>query len=298
MNKIIVPKINYDTKMQESPNLFSDKFGSASVEEWKNVWLSTERDNVIGGLNFPTIPDQELQLRMHGSDSFNVSMNEAFLFYEFVGRYVDFSKTFGKRFLDFGCGWGRISRPFMRDFKLKDMFGFEPDLLFCTIARSLNPYICFISGDFLPDRTLPERQFDVIVGWSIYSHLSEISLAAWLAETARILQKDGLAVFTTWGHRFLERLRAEQELLAAGREIHWYSQVCLSAAGSIDKRIEEYRSGEFVWFTNGDSKLYGEAFLSKSVILRIIKDKGLPLALVDYDDQSLAQDAFVLKRID
>jgi SAM-dependent methyltransferase len=296
MNKVIIPRINYDTRLQESSNLFRDRFSGQSLEEWKNVWLSTERDNVIDGLNFPTIPDQELQLRMHGSSAFSISINEAFLFYEFAGRYVDFSKTYGKRFLDFGSGWGRISRPFMRDFKLKDMFGFEPDLLFCTIARSLNPYMCFLSGDFLPDRTLPGDQFDLIVGWSIFSHLSETSLTAWLHETSRILQKDGVAIFTTWGRRFLERLRAEEKELASGKEIHWYSAVCISAAGSIEKRIEEYDLGEFVWFTNGTSKLYGEAFLSKAVISRIIGSEGLPLVVVDYDDRSLAQDAFILKR--
>jgi SAM-dependent methyltransferase len=296
MSDLIIPKINYDNRLQESQNIFRDRYGAASIDEWKSAWLSTENDNGVGGLNFPTIPDQELQLRMHGSHSFSISMNEAFSFYEFVGRYVDFSHLFGKRFLDFGSGWGRISRPFMRNFKLKDMFGFEPDLLFCTIARSLNPYMCFINGDFMPDGTLPADHFDVMVGWSIYSHLSEFSLTAWLSETARILSTDGIAVFTTWGYRFLKRLLHEQSELKAGKKIHWYSELCLSAAGSIEKRIDEYNSGNFVWFTNGNSKLYGEAFLSKTVLLRVISEKALPLSIVDYDNHSLAQDAFVLLR--
>jgi SAM-dependent methyltransferase len=297
MSDLVIPKINYDTRLQASPNVFREHFGAASIEDWRNIWLSTEKDNHVGGLQFPTIPDQELQLRIHGSHSFSTSMNEAFAFYEYVGRHIDLRNSLGKRFLDFGCGWGRMSRPFMRDFYLRDMYGFEPDLLFCTIARSLNPYICFMTGDFLPDGTLPGDRFDVMVGWSIYSHLSELSLKAWLTETARVLRENGTAVFTTWGRRFLERLLREQLELNAGKKIHWYSELCLSAAGTIQERIEEYDSGQFVWFTNGASKLYGEAFLSRTVLSRMIDILRLPLSIVEYDDQVLAQDVFIIRKV-
>ena len=53
----------------------------------------------------------------------------------------------------------------------------------------------------------------------------------------------GMCVFTTWGSRFLTRLQKEAAEQEAGRQIHWYSSVVLAAAGSIEKRIEEYERG-------------------------------------------------------
>ena len=255
-----VPSINYNIALQASANPFRDKFGQLSDDEWREILLLSAKQSLIEGIEFPAIPDQELQLRIHGSASYSTSIKEAFAFYSFVKSNFDRRFSSGQRFLDFGCGWGRISRPFMRDFDLKDMYGFEPDLLFCAIARSLNPYICVLSGEFLPNGAIPTNWFDFIVGWSIFSHLSELSARQWLAELALALKPGGMSVFTTWGAQFLRRLQIEQQQLEEGSDIHWYSKLCISAAGSIDDRLKEYDAGEFVWFTNGSSKLYGEAF--------------------------------------
>ena len=76
----------------------------------------------------------------------------------------------------------------------------------------------------------------------------------------RIMKPGGQCVFTTWGLRFLERLQREAEEAAQGKPIHWYYRHCIDAAGSLDEQIKRYKDGEFVWFTKGPSKHYGEAF--------------------------------------
>ncbi|CAN0473928.1 unnamed protein product, partial [Phaeothamnion confervicola] len=167
-------------------NPFRDIFGSLTDEDWKNVWLSTEIRSNIHGIEFPTIPDQQLQSQIHGSTSWEVSMREAFAFYSFCKSHGVINDA--ERFLDFGCGWGRIARPFMRDFDLKNLFGFEPNALHAVIARSLNPYFTVLTGEFFPDDSIPKRWFDLIVGWSIFSHLSEVSLREWLVELSDALR--------------------------------------------------------------------------------------------------------------
>ena len=91
------------------------------------------------------------------------SLREAVDFYRFCrdNTYGQLSESRSLRFLDFGSGWGRITRAFLRDFELAHMYGYEPNLLFCTVARALNPYINFVHGSRVPDRSLPRHWFDV-----------------------------------------------------------------------------------------------------------------------------------------
>ena len=292
-----VPSINYNIALQASANPFRDRFGQLSDDEWREILLLSAKQSLIEGIEFPAIPDQELQLRIHGSASYSTSIKEAFAFYSFVKSNFDRRFSSGQRFLDFGCGWGRISRPFMRDFDLKDMYGFEPDLLFCAIARSLNPYICVLSGEFLPNGSnshelvrLHSRMVNILASLRTFrtsmASRTSVGIKAWRNECLHDL-----------GRPILKELQIEQQQLEEGSDIHWYSKLCISAAGSIDDRLKEYDAGEFVWFTNGSSKLYGEAFLNHATLQRLISQGGLPLAIVTFDAVSLAQDAFVLKRV-
>ena len=199
--------------------------------------------------------------------------------------------------LDFGAGWGRTIRPFLRDVEFAGLFGFEPDFLFCTLARALNPYAAFLTGGTTPAGELPGGFFDVVFSWSVFSHLSPASAALWLQELARALVPGGTLVFTTWGARFLHRLRNEAAARAAGAAIDWYSGVCLDAAGSIEDRIGDYASGGFIWFTSGQSKVYGEAFISEAALARLLDEHRIPLVLVRSDTSTLGQDALVLRRV-
>ena len=224
-------------------------------------------------------------------------MEEAFDFYEFIKSVGSLDKFGSGRFLDFGCGWGRISRPFMRDFDLDKIYGFEPNGLFTLIARSLNPYVTFLSGGYEPDGSLPAAYFDLVAGWSVFSHLPGQSLRSWLREMARVIRPAGIGVFTTWGMRFLQRLRVEQQQMAEGKEIHWYSKKCVEAAGDIEARISEVQRGEFVWFSDTESEMYGEAFLPEQYLRRVLEEERLPLEIRKFDTESLYQDVFVLERV-
>jgi SAM-dependent methyltransferase len=296
MFSVSKPRITYNKDLAKA-NVFRERFSALSDDEWLALWLSTEKSTNISDLEFPTVPDQELQLQIHGSASWEISMREAFDFYRFVKSNVELNANGSCRFLDYGCGWGRMARPFMRHFDLDKMFGFEPHLLLATIARSLNPYVCVLEGGYSPDGSIPKNWFELIVGWSIFSHLSRDSFKEWLRELSQVLRSGGVGVFTTWGSRFLQRLQVEKGQLANGQEIHWYSKVCIEAAGDISKRIAEYERGEFVWFTESGSPTYGEAFISELALRRVIDEESLPLQIVSFDTASLPQDVFLVRRV-
>jgi SAM-dependent methyltransferase len=298
MDNPSIPRVNYNFAPIDGHNLFREKFSSLSDDDWCRLLVRSINEPVIEGVQFPQFPEDELQNRIHGNYG-ATSVEESANFFRFVKQhtYRTTSNASGKRLLDFGAGWGRTIRPFLRDFEFKNLYGFEPNFLFCTLARALNPYVTFLAGTFVPAGDMPAQFFDLMISYSIFSHLSPTSATLWLTEAARVVVPGGVCVFTTWGDRFLRRLQKEAAERDAGKEIHWYSSVVLAAAGSIEERLAEYERGDFVWFTNGQSTLYGEAFVSETSLKKLISQYELPFAVVAFDKGTLAQDAFVLKRI-
>ena len=289
-----VEKEDYST-----PNRFRERFGELTTDGWQNVVVRSMSEPIIDGVKFPRFPSETIQNGMHGHSGTD-SIREAFAFYNFIKAQPALLANIAPEnsFLDFGCGWGRITRPFLRDFNLSNLFGYEPDFRFCSIARDLNPFTCVINGDYLPDGRLPASQFDLIVGWSIFSHLSPRSATEWLVEMSRILNDGGVCILTTWGDRFLDRLVKELERIERGEDVHWYSRHVLKHSGDIRARAEEYRAGNFVWFTDrDDGGLYGDAFVPSAALQQIIQKHQLPLELVLFNQTDLPQDVFALRRL-
>ena len=293
-----VPPISYASAPRDGHNTFRVQFSHLSDAEWCELLVRSIDEPVIDGVQFPAFPDDNLQRHLHGGSGVS-ALHEAAAFFRFVKAqtYKSPRHATGKRLLDFGSGWGRMVRPFMRDFDFTDLYAFEPDFLFCTLARTLNPYVTVLSGTFVPNGSLPSQFFHIVASWSVFSHLSPGAAVLWLVDLARAVIPGGTCVITTWGMRFLQQLRRDAERRRAGQGIHWYSSVCLDAAGRIEDRIAEYEEGEFVWFTNGGSSSYGEAFVSEAALRHLLVHYQIPFALTLSDSATLGQDAFVLTRL-
>lgn len=291
------PPIRYDETRLSHPNIFREKFGALSDADWLAVLKRSVQEPVIDDVDFPRFPDPNLQSLIHGNSS-EQAIEEAFGFYLFIRSRLEPQLKLGPgaRMLDFGCGWGRMLRPFMRHYDLQDIYGYEPSRMFCTIAREMNPYVCFLNGEYLPNRRIPRNAFDLIVGYSVFSHLSPLAAASWLREVAEMLNPGGFAVFTTWGERFLTYLMSEKARLDAGQDIHWYHKFVLSKFGDLEHLLARYRAGEFLWIDMDQTPLYGEAYLGPEPLQRLISDHLLPLEVVEFDNSTLAQDAFILRR--
>lgn len=297
-----IPRIDFDKRL-DSANIFADMFGNLDTNEWLEILIRSIEERIIDGVEFPSFPPPELQNRMHGSHG-ALALKEAAKFYSFVcnlgltGPKAPWFKT--GYMLDFGAGWGRIARLFLRDFPLKHIFGYEPSNLFCSIARACNPFVNFLSGPCYPDGILPNERFDLVVSWSVFSHLSQKAAEAWLCELERVTRSGGAIVLTTRGKRFLCRLQEEAKLLFAGQKIMWYLEMCIKRAGDLTKLIESYDKGEFVWFkgSTGAYEDYGEAIISRPAMESLIKSVAPRLEITVYDTTSLPQDVFVLRKKD
>ncbi len=105
----------------------------------------------------------------------------------------------GKRILDFGCGVGRILRAAVAqdpDAEFWACDNHEPSLRWLQKDLAGCAHI-FRSGDW-PPMQAPDRHFDLIYAFSVFTHLTD-SWSAWLLELQRVLKDDGILVVTVAG---------------------------------------------------------------------------------------------------
>ena len=103
------------------------------------------------------------------------------------------------RWLDFGCGCGRVVRGLLRDGRIGrgvEIAGVDVDRPAVAWCRRHLPGR-FEAGAELPPLAFPDRSFDLIYAVSVFTHLDEPRQDAWLAETARLLRPGGLLLAST-----------------------------------------------------------------------------------------------------
>jgi hypothetical protein len=93
-------------------------------DAWYQRHLASVESPVLDGRRYPGFPDESTQKAFVGS-AYGAALDEGARFYRFVRAETDARRTrlSGGRYLDFGAGWGRIGRFFLRDFERGDMAG-------------------------------------------------------------------------------------------------------------------------------------------------------------------------------
>lgn len=266
-----------------------------SAREWQEVLLNSVHEPQYRGFPLPGFPPESLQVRMVGSSNEN-ALSEGFRFYAKVRELCvrHHANISGEgNLLDFGTGWGRYARIFMKDFKPENILGVDVDQGFISICKEIFPYGNFEVVPPFPPTSLPAGHFDLIIAYSVFSHLSEEAATAWIKEFSRILAPGGMIAVTTQGRSFLNECERIRE---SGRIDHpWHENL---ARSFVDKAACEktYDEGGFLFSPTGagaarPSTFYGEALISPGFVkkqwaehlelLEFIDNRGyLPQALI------------------
>jgi trans-aconitate methyltransferase len=249
----------------------SKVFGQATDDFW--LWCFTEgyrSDSRLQSL-LPAFPAVEVQERFTGAAG-DQTMREAFAFYVLV---KDFQERFGRRplttILDFGCGWGRITRLFTRDVEAKQLWGIDCMQSAIEICRATNTYSRFELVNPHPPTTLPPDTFDLVYAYSVFSHLSEAAHLTWLEEFRRVLKPGGLLVVTTRPREFILHCEAMREAVRQrGEQPSWTAGTNMSFKDTV-AALAQYDRGEFLFEPTGggdvlDSSFFGETCIPQQYV--------------------------------
>lgn len=248
------------------------------------AWLDLLRRSAKGervdidGCALPAMPDTTLQVNTVGQSGPG-AMEEAWTFasdclqrFRAASRFQDDDKLL----LDFGTGWARIARCFLRDIRAENIVGIDVEASLINVCQSTFPGPRFLSCDAMPPTTLADTSIDFIVGYSVFSHLSEAACRAWLVEFARILKPGGMVALTTRGRWFFD-------YAASLTSTDSYSQALSKMFPDFAEARASYDRGEWVHsnvpgVTGGgvlDGGFYGETFISEQFARNSLSDDVL-----------------------
>jgi SAM-dependent methyltransferase len=281
--------------MERSPEIV---FRDCDDPFW--LWINTEglRRNKSLRKVLPSLPDEELQNRFTGSSG-DVTLREAFRTYSLVKRLaksacIPIGPT--TRILDYGCGWGRTIRFFLKDVAPANLWGIDCHQQVIDICKQTNNWCNFRLVAPFPPTGLPDESFDLIYSYSVFSHLSEDAHLRWLAEFNRLLKPGGLLIATTWPRSLIVRCA---EVRNDEHHPPWQNGLAASFLDT-EQVLAAYDRGEYCHSPVGGGDVLEPSFFGETCIpkLYVAKHWAQYFHLFDYVDDLMtcSQNVIVVRK--
>jgi SAM-dependent methyltransferase len=219
----------------------------------------------------PGFPDPAIQSQFVGSSN-EQALNEAYVFYTHVKGYctaLGMPLNQRSNVLDFGVGWGRILRFFLKDVDEGNLFGVDVDPNILEICRKTGLPGVFSQVGPTGPMNFDDESFNLVYAYSVFSHLSEEVHLRWIEEISRILKPGGVFIATTEARSFIEfcsKLHDGKEEIKS----KWHRALS-TAFPNPNKAFEIYDAGGYIFVPTGggdfrDSSFYGEALVPKEYV--------------------------------
>jgi hypothetical protein len=268
---------------------FRRLFGPASGGErapsdraWLELLCKSYRTPPVfhNGRALPGFPSDQMQLNTTGSFGVD-TLGEAFEFYRAcLRKFAEFGRVLDRNstLLDFGAGWGRITRFFLREVPLERIYGIDVVAENAQFCREAFASPNFLVTSAFPPTNLQDEAFTHVVGYSVFSHLSEEACWQWMEEFHRLLVPGGIVALTTRPRGFFdycESLRNESDNLTG------YLRGLASLFEDFGAARKRYDSGQFVHSNHiavsgggaMTSEFYGETFIPEAYAASAYSDR-------------------------
>jgi SAM-dependent methyltransferase len=148
------------------------------------------------------LPPPELRTRVAGGDDADWFRSSGRMALEDISAALAaVNRSLGgfTRIYDFGCGCGRISLPLTDIVAPARLTATDADGEAVDWLRARLPVARVEANGALPPLPFADDSFDLIIAWSVLTHLPEHYQDAWLAELARVLSSNGVMLLTVHG---------------------------------------------------------------------------------------------------
>ncbi|HRO47783.1 class I SAM-dependent methyltransferase [Agriterribacter sp.] len=116
----------------------------------------------------------------------------------------------GTRCLDWGCGPARVTRHLPGLLPEAELHAVDYNEQYINWCKSKIKGIRFEQTNISPPTLYPDAYFNIVMGLSVFTHLSELSHYAWLNELYRIIKPGGILFITTQGKSYEYKLSADE----------------------------------------------------------------------------------------
>ncbi|OYX97357.1 MAG: SAM-dependent methyltransferase [Hyphomicrobium sp. 32-62-53] len=261
----------------------TDLFPGTTEKQWHELLVRSIREPVISGIDMPRFPHGRVQRGFVGSAD-EQTLAEANNFWLHVKKAcvkAGNPVTANTRFLDFGSAWGRYTRFFWRDIPAKNLFGVDIDPEIVATCRYLGVPGHFSVIEPLGQLPYADNSFDLIIAYSVFTHLPENVANHWMKELSRVAAPGAVIAFTVEPRRFLTFI----ETLDPASPNMWHALMA-TFKDRVPGLLAQFDKGEYAYIpTSGgayrDADVYGDAAISE----RYIQERWSSLfRLVDYHD--------------
>lgn len=275
-----------------------EDFRHFSDSQWLDLLIKSTRSETVRGLRFPQFPAESIQAQFVGSSNED-ALKEAHAFYHFFkseALKAGYPLQAGSNILDFGCGWGRFLRFFWKDVDGRRIHGVDIDPVIIETCKSSG-----LPGELTPIQPLgtlpyPDASMNVILAYSVFTHLPENVHRHWMNEFKRVASPGCLVAITIEPRRFLEFVA---HLKGKTPENAWHAGLQRFSDYAADM-LGSYDSGQLVYLPTGggdfrDATVYGDAVCPITFLETEWAPEFIIRAHVD-DPQRFWQAAVVLLR--
>jgi SAM-dependent methyltransferase len=196
--------------------LFGDELGhideqvaDAGPEGWSafrelddDLWallLTLEYESFPGIRGFlPGLPKPALQQMWNGTSGAALAAQSVCFYRRLKQAWGEHGsgEIASARVLDFGCGWGRLTRMLARDVDPGNLYGCDPVESILDVCRENGVPAELARSEFLPESVPFDDSFDMVFSFSVFTHISERAHLASLEAIHDSLEPGGLFVAT------------------------------------------------------------------------------------------------------
>ena len=270
--------------------------------EWFELQFDPARARAKYDIILPSFPDDATQISFTGMCG-RPNLQQAFSFYLYVRSVSGIDKLRAPRVMDFGAGWGRIARLFLRELRPKDIVASDTMSFAIRCLQETGGIFQIVQNPPAPPIQGFDQTFNLIYAYSVFSHLSESYTRAWLDYLLTLLRPGGYLVFTTRGGRFisdLQHIKAQSDEDINSYKIANVNEYLQKLRRSFpDPKIikDRFASGEFQFYRVGHGELTedctGETLIPRSYFER---HYSRYLATFNDDVPNVDQSVVVLKK--
>ena len=222
----------------------------------------------------PSMPSDLVQRQWTGSDGTVLLETSLAFMAHAVAAAGGPSQLRGKRVLDFGIGWGRLAKLWLKYLppdQLKGCDAWDKSLYLareCGIRNEMQ-----LSDALLRTTPYPAKSFDLVYAFSIFTHLSERSFTGCLRGIRDMLVTGGRVVFTVRPRDF------------------W------TLRPDLPQQAELLQSTGFVFVPSQGLEDFGDTTLSTAWLRDTLQLAGLQLVAVEWSPVDALQVVIVAERV-